>query len=142
MVDRSTAQSDNILPPRRGAIWVQTVDATARPYQISLMPFGGKAITSPNQSDHIYLTLLCETSDVYYFFDSATGSALLDTTANAAAAAVSATTMSASTAMCARLVAGVPTNVRIERCLDQWLQIKTASGAATLRVWASSQPEV
>lgn len=142
MVDRATQQSDGIEPPRRGKIWVQTIDATARPYQISLMPFGGKAIVNAAQVDHIYLTLLAETNDVFYFFDSATGSSLSDTATNNAGTAVSATTMSASAAMACRLVAGVPVNVRIERSLDQWIQLKTASGAATVRIWASSQPEV
>ncbi len=125
-----------------GSVWVQTVDATARPYNIALLPFGGKAITSPNQSDHIYLTMLAETNDVFYFFDTVTGSALSDTAANAAGVALTATTMSASTAMCARLVAGVPVPVRIDRRTDKWIQLKTASTGGTVRIWASSQPEV
>lgn len=125
-----------------GKIWVQTVDSTARPYQIALMPFGGKAIVNAAQADHIYLTMLAETNDVFYYFDSATGSSLSDTAANTAGVAVSATTMSAVATYCAKLPAGIPVNVRIERSVDKWLQLKTASAGATVRIWASSGPEV
>ncbi len=142
MTDRATSQSDNIVPPRMGSVWVQTVDATARPYNIELLPFGGKAITTPNQSDHIYLTMLAETNDVFYFFDSATGSSLSDTATNAAGTPLTATTMSGSAAMCSRLPVGVPVAVRIDRRTDKWIQLKTASTGGVVRIWASSQPEV
>lgn len=154
MTDRATSQSDNIMPPRlfRAAsgsptaanpsgVWVQSVDGTARPYNIALLPFGGKAAPAPNQADHIYLTLLAETADVFFYFSNATSSVLDDTVTNAAGAALTATTMA--NTMCARCPFGVPINVRIERNIDSWIVLKCAgSGTATLRVWASSQAEV
>lgn len=142
MTDRATSQSDNWVPARRGEIWSQAVDTTARAYQISLMPFGGKPITNTKQVDHIYLDLHADGGDVYYYFDSASSTALDDTASNAVGVAVTATTMSGSAAFGARIPSGGTISVRIERSLDHWLTIKTASGTATLRVNASSQAEV
>ncbi len=140
MTDRAQTQAANVVPPRRGLVWAQAVDVTARPYNIALLPFGGKAICNANQVDHIYLTLQADGGDVYYYFDSATGSALLDTTTNAAGTPLTATTMSA--AMAAKVPSGSSVDVRIERNLDSWICVKTSASTATLRVYASSGPEV
>ncbi len=142
---KATAQADSIFPPRRwvtataSGVLALAVDGTARSYAISLLPLDGKAITSPG-SDHIYVTLLCETADVYFAFGAATAATLDDTAVVAAAAALSATSMLAT--MPWRLVKDQPQSFRIDRALDTFLQVKCAgSGTATLRMYASSQSE-
>lgn len=142
MVDRATSQSDNISPPRRGAYLVQAVDTTARPYQLALLPLGGKPITNANQADHVYLTLGADGGDVYLYFSSVTASDLDDTAANAAGTPWTATTMSGNTTYCEKIASGTVRDFRIERSVDRWIVLKTSTGTANLRFYASSQPEV
>ncbi len=142
---KATAQSDNILPPRRwvlntaSGVWAQAVDSTARSYAISLLPFDGKPIV-PGAINHVYVTMLCETADVYFAFGAATAATLDDTAVVSAGGTLSATSMPAT--MPFRLVKDVPMSFRIDRGIDTFLQLKCASGStATLRVYASSQAE-
>lgn len=143
MGDRATSQSDNIVPPRRGEILAQAVDSTARAYNLALLPIGGKAIVNSKQTDHIYVTIEADGADIYFQFASSSTPANLDNTAsNAAGTAWTATTMSANTSYAAKIASGTIRDFRIERSKDQWLIVKTASGTGTLRLYASSQPEV
>ncbi len=144
---KATAQSDDIVPPRRyvastiSGVWVQAVDSTARSYAISALPLGGKPIVNTGQIDHVYVTLLCETADVYFAFGAATAATLDDTAVNAAGVALLASTAMLPT-MPFRLVRDIPMSFRIQRSVDSFLQLKCASGStATLRVYASSQAE-
>ncbi len=140
MSSRATYQADNVVAPRLGAVLAQAVDATARPYNIGILPLGGKARTITNQIDHIYLTLHADGGDVHYYFNSATSAVLDNTVTNAAGAALTATSMAST--MSARIPSGAYVEVRIERSVDTWLIVKTVTGTATLRMWASSQAEV
>ncbi len=138
---KATAQSDNVVPGRIGSIWPQAVDATSRPYNISLLPFGGKALVNSNEIDHIYLTMTADGGDVYFAFGSVTGT-VDDTAGNAAGVALTATTMSVGTTFAQKIPNGTTVSLRIERRLDKWLMLKTSAGTATLRVNASSQGEI
>ncbi len=133
-------QASNVLPPRRGKVWAVTVDSTARAYDLSALaladsPAPEKANTKRR---YVFLALQAETNDVYFYFDSATGSALADGTTQAAGAA--AVTMA--NAHCAILEAGAsPMYVRIDRTIDKFIQVKAASTSGVLRMWASSSEE-
>ncbi len=140
MTARCTMQADNIVPARLGSIWVQTVDNTARPYNIGILPFGGKAIVNTNQPDHVYLSMYADGGDVYYQFTNATSATLDPAATNAAGVALTATTMSASGAMCGIIPNGSTLDVRIERSKDTWLVLYSTTGPL-LRVFASSQAE-
>lgn len=154
MTDRATAQADNLVPPRlfRAAagsplvgsptgVWVQAVDGTARPYNIALLPLGGRAATNPNQRDHIYVTMQAQTADIFFYFSNATSSVLDDTAINAVGVALTGSTMA--NTMPYRLIAGSSIDLRIERSLDTWIILKCAGAStATLRLYASSQGEV
>ncbi len=121
---------------------MQAVDVTARPYNIGLMPFGGRPRTNAAQTDHIYLTMLADGGDVYFAFGSATNSTLDNTANNAVGVAVTATTMSGVATWAQKIPSGQSMQVRIERSTDTWIVLKTSAGTSTLRVHASSQPEV
>ncbi len=142
---KASGQADNIVAPRRfvantnSGVWVQAVDQTARVYIVSTLPLGGKQLISGG-ADHVYVTLLCETADVYFAFGAATAATIDDTAVIAAGTAVTATCMLAT--MPFRLVKDVPQCFRIDRNADKFLQLKCASGlTATLRMYASSQAE-
>ncbi len=133
-------QASNVLPPRRGKVWAVTVDSTARAYDLSALGLANEAApeAANTRRRHVFLALQAETNDVYFYFDSATGSSLSDSTTQAATAA--AVTMA--TAHCAVLEAGAsPMYVRIDRTLDKFIQVKAASTSGVLRMWASSDEE-
>ncbi len=119
------------------------VDATSRPYNIALLPLGGQAtVNTVNPgNDHVFVTMHADGGDIYYFFDSAT--ATVDDTAKiTAGTAASATSMSAATTACAKLLSGTSIDLRINRRDDKWLVVKTSTSTAILRMYASSQPEI
>ena len=154
MATRATYQADSIFPPRKfraasgtplvgtqTGVWVQAVDGTARPYNIALLPLGGRAATNPGQCDHIYISLQAQTNDIFFYFDNVSSSVLDDTAINAVGVALTGTTMAAT--MPYRLMAGTSIDLRIERSQDSWIVLKCAgAGTATLRLYASSQSEV
>ncbi len=137
----STAEQQvaNTLPPRRGAVWAVTVDSTARSYDLRALALAG--VTPENagtRPQHVCLYLQADTNDVFFYFDSASGNSLSDTTAQAATAA--AVTMA--DAHAAVLKAGnPPMRVRIDRSLDKYIQVKAASTSGVLRMWACSGSE-
>ncbi len=137
----STAEMQfaDIAPPRRGAVWAVAVDSSARAYDMTALPLAGVTPeAAASRPQHVFLYLQAETNDVYFYFDSVTGSALADTTTQSASAA--AVTMAAAHA--AVLKAGnPPLRVRINRNVDKFIQVKAASTAGVLRMWASSGSE-
>jgi hypothetical protein len=130
-------QAHDFVPPRRGSVWCVAVDSTARAYDLSTLTLGG--FTPPanaTRRNHVVLYLQAETNDVYFYFDTATGAAIDDTAKQAAGAA---TVVFANT-YCAILKAGnPPMSVRIDRSLDKFLQVKTASTGGNLRLWVASE---
>lgn len=130
-------QAASILPPRRGAVWAVAVDSTARAYDMTALSLAGATPEAAGtRPTHVYLYLQAETNDVYFYFDSATGSALADATKQAAAAGA----VAMADAHGAVLKAGnPPLRVRIDRSLDKFIQVKAASTAGVLRMWASSE---
>lgn len=126
------------LPPRRGAVWAVTVDSTARAYSLGALALGGSPApeAAGTRPKHVILYLQAETNDVYFYFDSATGTSLADGTTQAAGAAA----VTLADAHCAILEAGGPPMlVRIDRSLDKFIQVKAASTSGVLRMWAASE---
>ncbi len=138
MGSRAQEQDSSVLPPRRGAVWALTVDSTARAYDLTAVAFGGSPApeAAATRPQHVMLYLQAETNDVYFYFDSATGSSLANGTTQAAGAGA----MAFADAHCAVLKAGnPPVKVRIDRSLDKYLQVKAASTSGVLRLWACSE---
>ena len=135
----STAEEQyaNITPPRRGSVWAVAVDSTARVYDISKLALGGYTPEgSKARRNEVFLYLQAETNDVYFYFDSATGTALDDTakqtatTADAAFAATYGAILEAG---------GPPLGLRIDRSIDKFIVLKATSTAGVLRMWAASE---
>lgn len=134
---RAEEQHSASLPPRRGQVWAVTVDSTARAYDLSALGLAGMPApeAAGTRPQHVILYLQAETNDVYYYFDSVTGSAL----DNAAAQAAGAAAVGMQTAHCAVLKAGnAPLKVRIDRSQDKFIQVKAATTSGVLRLWAAS----
>lgn len=153
----SVNQSSNIRPPRVGQIIALAVDATSRGYDISQLKWNGVPIQKIAQHNHFFLSIQCETNDVYFAFDQAAAglNSIDDTSAIAAAGTMvtpAITSVSAApdyiptltaAAPPAHLVGGLPPiDVRIDHLVDKTLIVKCAAGkTATLRMWPSSQNE-
>lgn len=135
----ATYQFDDIVPPRLGKIWAQAVDGTARPYNIALLPLGGKALQGA--TDHVIVTMSAEGGDIFCQFNTATSSVLDDTIVNAAGTPLTATTMASTMAW--KIPNGTSMDVRMDRFRDTWIVLKCSGvNTATLRLYASSRPEV
>lgn len=119
-------QVNNILPARGGAVWVQTLDTTSRPYDISALALDGST------RGWIIITIEAETCDVYYALGPSTLT-VDQTAANAAGAAVSYVANG-----CARIPAGQSKDVRIERSQHKFIALK-GSAAGIARIYASSE---
>jgi hypothetical protein len=151
MNELAVTQANNVVPPRLGNIICIAVDATSRYYDLSAILFNRVPSGKKTTVDWIYLSLQCESNDVYYAFDyapSTTGDTILDTTATAAGGAPAldavgtlVTPVQILSAQCAHLVSGLPEiPVRIQRGIDNGIILKCAAGkAATFRMWASSE---
>lgn len=137
MASVAEEQIASLTPPRRLAVWAVAVDSTARAYDLSKITIGGYTPeASGKKRANVVLYLQAETNDVYFYFDSATGSALANATTQSAAAA----DVLMDTAHCAVLKAGnPPIQVRIDRTIDKFIQVKAASTAGVLRMWACSE---
>ena len=131
----ATEQASNIAPPRRGAVIALGVDATARPYDLNELAFGGFTPKGANnQQSFVYLTLEADGGDVFYYFTDATHSDLDD-----GAEITAGSTMAFANTYCAKIKEDSLHEVRINRGVDRWLVVKCSSGTATLRFWASSE---
>ncbi len=133
-------QASSLTPPRRGAVWAVAVDSTARAYDISAAILGAGETVAPEAASkrrrQVVLYLQAETNDVYFYFDTATGSSLADSTKQSATAAA----LAFNDAHCAILKAGNnPIQVRIDRSIDKFIQLKAVSTAGVLRMWACSE---
>lgn len=133
-MDEAIRQAANVVAPRKGAVLVFSVDSTARAYDLTGVAIG-KAYDSVRVSDFIYVRMEAEGGDVYYHFDSATSSALNDTSAISAGGSVA-----FNNAYGARLPKDSIIDIRIDRAVDKFIVLKTSSGTAKLRFYAASQP--
>lgn len=135
MASVAEEQIASLTPPRRGAVWAVATDATARAYDLSATALGGYTPEgSGEKRANVVLYLQAETADAYFYFDSATGTALLDTSKQA----VGAGPLVFNDAYCAILKAGnPPMQIRIDRTIDKFIQVKSAGGI--LRMWACSE---
>jgi hypothetical protein len=131
-------QSAELRPPRRGTVWAVSVDSTARVYDLSALDLGNDGDAPNGAGDRprtVDICLQCETADVYFYFSSASATNLDNTAAQAATSAAAA----AQTTHGAVLKSGnMQAGYRINRTTDRYLVVKTASGTATLRLWAAS----
>ncbi len=135
----ATFGNNQNAPPRKGAVWAVAVDNTARAYDISKAALGGYTPEGAlKKRAEVYLYLQAETNDVYFYFHSATDSAL-DDAAKQTATAADLTFVATHAAI---LEAGnAPLKLRINRSLDKFIVVKAASTAGVLRMWASSESE-
>jgi hypothetical protein len=125
------------VPPRRGAVWAVTVDSTARCYNISKANLGGGTPeASGGRRMEVTLYLQAQTADVFFYFDSVTGTALNDATTQAATSA----DLAFATAYGVYLPYGwPPMKFRIDRNIDKFITVKTATNPGILRIWACSE---
>jgi hypothetical protein len=132
----SEGQASNVRPPRRGAVITLTVDSTARAYDLSVLTLGGgKPSADGSGARNVYLTLQSNADLFYHFSD--TNSAVLDDTATLSVGS----TLAFANTYGAKLVSGQDVPVRLDRGVDKYIVLKTNSGTATLRFWASSDSE-
>ena len=138
MVDRATSQADNVVAPRRGQIYVVSVDGTSRPYNLSSINIG-VAYRTDKDNDCIFVDLYNDGSNTIYLqFAPATHADTDDTVTNAAGTnpLVSVGTEPFP------LAAGAFKSRRIQRNVDKFLILKCAGAStSTLRFCASSQPD-
>jgi hypothetical protein len=129
-------QGAGLLPPRKSNTWAVTVDSTARAYDISKLAIGGfTPEASLAKRQQVVLYMQAQTNDVFFYFHSATDSALSDTAAQSAGAADAAFVAT----HCAVIKAGSAEVFRIDRTIDKFLVVKAASTSGILRVWAYSE---
>lgn len=135
MDDLVVSQNANEVPPRKSAVIALGVDTTARAYDITGLALGGYTPPGSNTAPKwtsVYLQ--ADGGAVYVVFDS-TNTVTLDDTAKIAAGG----TMAFANTYGALIPSGASVKVRINRKDDKYLHIKTASGTAVLRMWASSE---
>ncbi len=123
-------------PPRKGSVWAVAVDATARAYNISKAAFGGYTPEGANTiRQHVVLYMQAQTNDVFFYFHTATDTALSDTDTQTATAA----DLAFGTTHCGVIKAGSVEVFRIDRTVDKFLVVKAASTAGVLRLWSFSE---
>lgn len=128
-------QAANVQPPRRGECFALTVDATARPYDLSAVAFGGVAVEAgAARRNETFVTLRALTADIYVHF-SPTATSDLDPAAVLAAGSA----LSYPTTHGFVLPVGTEIRVRLDRSRDKFMVVRTAA-AATLYFRASSHP--
>lgn len=129
-----TEQAMNVVPPRLGKVAAQAVDATSRVYDLTALALGGATWRS-GVKDFLYLTIQADGADIYYALDSVNTGTINDTAATAAGSP-----MAFGTTAPVVIKNGLSAEVRIARDVDRYLLLKTATGTATARIYASSQP--
>lgn len=129
------AQAANVTPPRRSQTLVIATDATARAYDLWSVGFAGHA--APNTTAgrlFVYLSLQATGAACWYQL-SDVSTATLDPSA-----AITAGSALAYVATHGAFVAdGSEKMIRINRNVDRYLIIRTASGTGKLVIYASSE---
>ncbi len=124
---QALGQFANVCPPELGKTLAITLDTTSRAKDLGTLDIGGAKV---ERGGTMYLTMQAN-AEWYYAFSNATGT-ILETSADAAAAAI---TFRADG--CARAVSGEIVRVRVDRVRHRFLIVKGAA-AGILRVWVSS----
>lgn len=117
-----------------------SVDSTSRGYDLSQLPWNGVKQGKVGDVNAFFISIQCETADVYYLFDSAApGTNAIDETISIAAG-TALSLKSASPYYPAHLPFGnSPLDIYLEHLVDKTLIVKCASGkTATLRIWPCS----
>ncbi|MBA2683260.1 MAG: hypothetical protein H0U66_02040 [Gemmatimonadaceae bacterium] len=128
-------QLANVQPPRRGECFALAVDATARPYDLTPLAFGGVAVEgTAARRNETFVTLRALTGDVYVQFSPVTASDLDQTAVLAAGSALSYPNTHGFV-----IPAGQEMRVRLDRSRDRFVIVKTTT-TATLFFRASSHP--
>ena len=135
MGSNAEAQAANVQPPRRGQIFAVSVSATATAYNLGgLAMSGATPEASAARRNELYIAIQADGGAIYYYFHSATASDLDDT----AKASVGGAVAYANT-YGVLLPASAVHEIRIDRSRDKFLVLKTASGTAIARIWATSE---
>lgn len=133
----------NAVPPRRGQGFNQTIDGTARAYDMTVLDWGG----TPYKRGHVEQCLFLElhndassTSNVFFRFRENSSADLDETVVNGAGTAWSNSTTLSNIGACQELGPGAFARVRVDREVDKYFEVKTpTSGSATLRITLASQ---
>jgi hypothetical protein len=132
----SEEQAAYVSPPRRGEIIALTVDTTARAYDLSALSLAGFTPEGDSRMRaEVWLTLEADGADLYFQLSDGSSTALDPATVIAAGGA-----LAYSNAYGAKLKDGIPKECRIDRSRDTHIVLRTSSGTATIRFWASSNP--
>lgn len=130
MTSQEVSDSAFVSAPKAGKCITITVDSTSRSYDLGSLDWGQGANGGTGKQ---YYNLDASTNDVFFFFAADTSQTLVDT----ATIAVSGTAAFTAGA-CPRLIKDVPKDVYADRVSERYLYLKTASGAATVRIYLSS----
>lgn len=126
--------SARITPPRKGSVFAITLDATARAYDITGLDIGG--FTPSQDADkrsEVMLTIQAMAADCYFYFHSATDTAMDKTAAVAASAATAAYVAT----HCFVVPQNQERTYTIDRSIDKFLVVQ-GSGAGIVRISATS----
>lgn len=129
-----TEQAMNVTPPRLGKVATQAVDSTSRVYDLTALALGD-ATWKDGVKDFLYLTIKADGADIYFVLGPNNGGTINDTAAVAAGSP-----MAFAATSCDLIKNGDRAELRIARDVDRYLYLKTASGTAIARIYASSQP--
>lgn len=137
MGNNAESQAGNVQPPRRGEILAISVSTTATSYSLAALSLAGTTPEAvPKRRLEVFLAMQADGGNVYYSFSQGAQTDLDNTAAIAVGGAVAyANTYGA------KLVDGAVHDVRLNRTRDTHLTIKTSTGTAILRMWASSESE-
>lgn len=129
-------QAARITPPRKNTVLAITLDTNVRAYDITGLSIGGfTPDAGAARHGHVFVTIQAQTADAFFYFHTATDSALSTTDAiSAGAAAVYGATH------CLRIPAGEERTYFLDRSKDKFLVVK-GSAAGVLRLFASSSAD-
>lgn len=132
MHDYIITQAEWVAPAISAEMLVIAVDATSREYDISLCNLIADFTKHP--AARAYVTFTADGADVYYTTSAASGKTVDDTAALTAGNPVAGFTANGA----AIIKDGSNESIVYDRTQNRYLQIKTASGTAKLRIRLSS----
>ena len=125
-------QAEWVAPAVSGEVLVIGVDATSREYDLSLVDLGAAFARHPEAK--FYITATADGGAVYYTMSAASGKTVDNTAALTAGNAIAGFTANGAGVIFASTAA----QIYIDRTQHRYLQIKTASSTAKLRINLSS----
>lgn len=135
-----TRQIHDILPPRKGQIINIGVVAGLQVYDFFAIPLASFKDDSVNgQPQFMYITMQAEGGDIYFYWSP---DAVPVLNFAAAVPAGNPITLPLPLTFAYRLPQNQIQRYRINRIVDRYLHMQTSAGTATLRLYASSIPNI